>query len=443
MGTDPNGADATEEAKAISALMMEAFSKVERGLRVGLFPPTGQAKGDETTWLLLRDVAGFALLRGVIEKEHLAMLRSMEAMARADGDPKQFAEGAAAWRAGASKLAEARDELQEVEREVRFYAQSPFYGALGFYFLGLICIILMWVFPRIRALPWIATATIGIALAYHTYGIVLRCLIRGKPPVSTLYETIVFISASGVLALLVTEWLTRRRVALSLTPIVGLGLMIMAGRYEVLQGTDTMPQLVAVLDTNYWLTLHVICITIGYMGGLMAALIAHAYVFGKLFRGDKLPPDWYRGITRMTYGMLCFALVTSLVGTILGGVWANDSWGRFWGWDPKENGALLIVLAQLAILHARFGGMIKGLGISLATIFQGMIVAWSWWGVNLLEIGLHSYGFTSGVFNGLMLFWAIQSAVILLGFYVHLKERMPESPPGMTEPPPAEGSISS
>ena len=104
----------------------------------------------------------------------------------------------------------------------------------------------------------------------------------------------------------------------------------------------------------------------------------------------------------MTYGVLCFALLFSVVGTILGGIWANESWGRFWGWDPKENGALLICLSQLAILHARMGGFLKPFGVAMAAIVAGCVVAFSWWGVNLLGVGLHSYGFTGGILTALL-----------------------------------------
>ena len=95
----------------------------------------------------------------------------------------------------------------------------------------------------------------------------------------------------------------------------------------------------------------------------------------------------------MAYGILCFGMVTALVGTVLGGIWANYSWGRFWGWDPKENGALMIVLWSLAILHARMGGYIKQIGFHLCSIFGGAIVTFSWFHTNLLGVGLHTYGF--------------------------------------------------
>jgi len=117
----------------------------------------------------------------------------------------------------------------------------------------------------------------------------------------------------------------------------------------------------------------------------------------------------------MVYGVVCFCLVFSTIGTILGGVWANDSWGRFWGWDPKENGALMIVLWTALILHARWGGMVRSRGIAVLSVFGGIITAWSWFGVNQLGVGLHSYGFTDSITFWLLVFVGSQLAIIGLG----------------------------
>jgi ABC-type transport system involved in cytochrome c biogenesis permease subunit len=152
----------------------------------------------------------------------------------------------------------------------------------------------------------------------------------------------------------------------------------------------------------------------GYAAGLLAAIIAHVYIFARIFgcRDREL----LRDITRMVYAVMCFTLLFSLVGTILGGIWANVSWGRFWGWDPKENGALLIVLATLAILHARMGGHIRQDGVHLCAIVLGMIVAFSWWYVNVMGVGLHSYGFTSGIKRAVWKFWQVELVVLVIGF---------------------------
>ena len=117
----------------------------------------------------------------------------------------------------------------------------------------------------------------------------------------------------------------------------------------------------------------------------------------------------------MTYGTLCFATFFSFVGTVLGGLWADDSWGRFWGWDPKENGALMIVIWNALVLHARWGAMIRQRGLAVLAIFGNVITAWSWFGVNQMGEGLHAYGFRKGMTFWLCVFVASQLVVMLLG----------------------------
>ncbi len=143
----------------------------------------------------------------------------------------------------------------------------------------------------------------------------------------------------------------------------------------------------------------------------------------------------------MTYGCVCFTLFLSLVGTVLGGIWANYSWGRFWGWDPKENGALMIVLWMLFILHARLGGFIKEWGINLCAIFGAMIVTFSWWHVNILGVGLHSYGFSASKAQAVFLFYGITTLVLLVGigfaaydhFSARAKKRRTVEPPALPD----------
>ena len=122
-----------------------------------------------------------------------------------------------------------------------------------------------------------------------------------------------------------------------------------------------------------------------------------------------------KALTKMAYAIICFATLFSFVGTILGGIWADQSWGRFWGWDPKENGALIIVIWNALILHARWGGMVRERGLMNMAIFGNVVTSFSWFGVNLLGIGLHAYGFMEGAFTWLLLFCASQVALIGLG----------------------------
>jgi len=114
--------------------------------------------------------------------------------------------------------------------------------------------------------------------------------------------------------------------------------------------------------------------------------------------------------------MIGFTLLFSLIGTILGGIWAADSWGRFWGWDPKENGALMIVIWMLVILHARLGGYIREIGLHVCSVFGFVVIVFSWWHVNFLGVGLHNYGFTSAdAMTSIWTFYSMEFGIMLVG----------------------------
>ncbi|MCC6511376.1 MAG: cytochrome c biogenesis protein CcsA, partial [Pirellulaceae bacterium] len=173
-----------------------------------------------------------------------------------------------------------------------------------------------------------------------------------------------------------------------------------------LDSSDTMQVLEAVLDTQFWLSTHVITVTLGYGATFLAGLFGIlALVHRMKSRMDQLPPDkqskddvgLQQIFARLIYGVLCFAILLSFIGTVLGGLWADDSWGRFWGWDPKENGALMIVLWNALVLHANWDRMIGQRGLAVLAVLGNIVTSWSWFGTNQLGIGLHSYGFTSAV----------------------------------------------
>jgi cytochrome c biogenesis factor len=178
-------------------------------------------------------------------------------------------------------------------------------------------------------------------------------------------------------------------------------------------GSDTLGVLQAVLDTQFWLATHVVCITLGYATTFMAGGLGLNYILRGVLT-PSLSATTAKEMSRMIYGIICFATFFSFVGTVLGGLWADDSWGRFWGWDPKENGALIIVLWNALVLHARWGGMVKERGLAALAVAGNIVTAWSWFGVNELGVGLHSYGFTEGVLLALGLFIVSQLAIIAL-----------------------------
>jgi ABC-type transport system involved in cytochrome c biogenesis permease subunit len=163
-----------------------------------------------------------------------------------------------------------------------------------------------------------------------------------------------------------------------------------------------MGMLTAVLDSNLWLATHVVTIALGYAGCVVAGIIGHALII-QAVRGRNDASS-----ARLLYAVLAFGLVFTVIGTLMGGIWADQSWGRFWGWDPKENGALLIIAWCAALFHSRLAGWIGPIGLAAGAVGSLVTVALAWFGVNLLGLGLHAYGFTSGAMRGLLVFLAVE-----------------------------------
>lgn len=410
------------ELTALDKLERQVMENASRAMALAILPPP-DALRDDRTWITPADLTHLYLVYGVKAEKQLALLRDLEGAARADAASERN-EHLRNLHSRLTEQADARGEYDKIPMEVSFYKRDYFYNGLALFILSFVLVALSWLRPDSRLINWGIKGSQLAGLGLVIAGITVRCIIRGRPPVSTLYETILFITATAVIVAMITEWINRARVAEVIASVLGMGGLFMANRYEAHEAVDTMPQLLAVLDTNFWLATHVTTVTLGYSAGLLASAVAHLWLFGQMFGLKKGDAAFYRGIARMTYGILCFGLVFSVIGTILGGIWANDSWGRFWGWDPKENGALMIVLWELALLHARMGGYIKNPGFCLGSIFGGIIVAFSWWGVNLLGVGLHSYGFTAGVVQSLYSFYAIETLVLLAGGGWLMQQRM-------------------
>jgi ABC-type transport system involved in cytochrome c biogenesis permease subunit len=246
----------------------------------------------------------------------------------------------------------------------------------------------------------------------HTFAIGARIYISGRPPVTNLYSSAVFIGWASVVMGLLQERIYRLGVGNIIASVAG---FITLGIAHFLAGDgDTFTVLQAVLDTQFWLATHVVCITLGYATTYVAGLLGLIYILRGVLT-KSLRPNVGKDLTRMTYGALCFAIFFSFIGTVLGGLWADDSWGRFWGWDPKENGALIIVLWNALVLHARWDGMVKDRGLAVLAVLGNVAVSWSWFGVNELGVGLHSYGFTEGVLMALGAYCLTQLVVAGLG----------------------------
>ncbi len=308
--------------------------------------------------------------------------------------------------------AERRGEYAKVDLESYYYRASWHYQSIHWFLLGFVLAAACWMLPKSKLLWSASMAVTAAALAMLVADIWLRSVIRDRPPITNLYDTFLFIAGTGVLVAWIAEWIVPRRLALAVAPFLGALLVMCARLFEVADGQDTMKPLVAVLDSNFWLATHVTTINIGYAAGLLAALLANVWILVRVLRLAHPQDSLAKAIVRITYGVTCFSLAFGVVGTILGGVWANDSWGRFWGWDPKENGALMICLSQIAMLHARFTGWVRDFGVVVWSAIIGMVVLFSWFHVNLLQVGLHSYGFSAGLHDAVWIGYTVEVCMI-------------------------------
>ncbi|MDP6445631.1 MAG: cytochrome c biogenesis protein CcsA, partial [Pirellulaceae bacterium] len=250
------------------------------------------------------------------------------------------------------------------------------------------------------------------SFAIQSIALVSRIYISGRPPVTNLYSSAILIGWAAVLVCILVELLFRYGIGNAIATICGWSTLLIA-RFLAADG-DTFTVLQAVLDTQFWLATHVVCITLGYATTFLAGAFGIFYIFGGFFT-KAINKQINREFCRIIYSVLCFSIFFSFVGTVLGGLWADDSWGRFWGWDPKENGALIIVLWNALVLHARWGNMVRDRGMAVLAVGGNIVTAWSWFGVNELGVGLHSYGFTDGVLFVLGVFIMSQLAIIAIG----------------------------
>ena len=374
--------------------------------------------------------------RRAVEAELLA-LRDLQ-VAYLEGRDLRFALATRQFTDSVQRRAGEELNIKNPALEILYNRTNPYLAARMAYGAGLLLLAFSFVGWR----TWLYRASLVMLIAAcipHTFGLLLRILITDRPPVTNLFETFVFVGWGAAVCGIVMEYLRKRYLGVFSGLAGGFVFLLLSGKFAA---EDTMPVLQAVLDTNFWLSTHVTVITTGYMACCVAGLIGHVYMVQAILQGrpggrERVTDRRLAHTYRTMFGTLALGLTFSFIGTMLGGIWADQSWGRFWGWDPKENGALLIVLWCAILFHARMGKMIGPFGMAAGSALLIAVVMMAWFGINLLGVGLHSYGFIDGVLLGLLAYCAVQVAVVaaLGGWYRH-QQRHATAPPQ----PPAAGA---
>lgn len=427
--------NSTEE-QGVREQLMRAQSMVQVLRRSGAVRavPPNEAEGEWTT-LFENELMNLLRRTQRIPAEPAGVAWSRALVAYADEDAEAFADRLtdleaalekyqrslqAAPEAMASLAPAERVDAGKVRFEHFFSAFSPFYYCAAMYLVAFVLACCGWLGQGGASLPRTlgrcATAVIVVTLLVHTFALVSRVYISGRPPVTNLYTTAIFIGWGAVLLGVAIEAIYRMGLGSAAASAIGFATLVVA-HYLSLDG-DTFTVLQAVLDTQFWLATHVVCVTFGYSTVYIAGAFGILYLLMWLFdfNHELKSSEAGRIVSGIVYGMLCFAMLFSFVGTVLGGLWGDDSWGRFWGWDPKENGALIIVLWNALVLHARWGKMIGPLGLATFAVFGNIVTTWSWFGVNELGVGLHAYGANDSPTAQYMLYFiASQAAICLLG----------------------------
>jgi ABC-type transport system involved in cytochrome c biogenesis permease subunit len=282
--------------------------------------------------------------------------------------------------------------FQRLQAE-RFYYQTPLIETtIAFYALALILLLASALHPRITLLTPLFFGALAAGFAVHTSLLAMRCFILQRPPVSNMFETVVYVPWIALITGLILYALGRSRAVLASATIASLALLILL---RLTQVDARMENVQAVLDSQYWLIIHVLMVVGSYGAFAVCGILGHAYLALGMSGQEGSPAS--RHLAAGTLHAMYLGVGLLIPGTILGGVWAAESWGRFWDWDPKESWAFISACVYVAFIHAYTFRRIGDFGLAMGAVAGLMAISFTWYGVNyILGTGLHTYGFGSG-----------------------------------------------
>ena len=289
--------------------------------------------------------------------------------------------------------------------ELRYFKMNLFVWSLVISLLAIICLV------ALKA-KWPGTTLTVLTIALQIIGMVMRVMISGRAPVTNMYETVMF-SGFGALIISCIITLYRKEFAFLIAGLSFNILSLMMMKFANSMLDPGISPLVPVLRDNFWLSTHVTTVILSYAALALSWIIANGLMLRDRF--FTVSSAEYRYGVDLVYTCIKFGVVLLAAGIILGGVWADYSWGRFWGWDPKETWSLIVLLVYMAILHGKSTSWIPPHRFVPMVAGAFMTVMMAWFGVNyILASGLHSYGFSEGGAIFLGSFFSIQIAILLL-----------------------------
>lgn len=240
----------------------------------------------------------------------------------------------------------------------------------------------------------------------------VRAIVAARPPMSSLYEIVLLVALLLMAFESVAFFRCKNRTYALILPITMMTAVLLFFAKFVLEPGDTFRPIPEVLNSSVFLTLHVFTIALGFAGMILSGVVAHLVLFRRSAALPSLELSKGSPLYALMYGTLAFGGAFTILGTLLGGVWADFAWGRFWGFDPKECGALFVILWAMLLLHLRAGRLVSPRGFALLNAFSSIVTFLCWFGINLLGVGLHSYGFQGGTAMWLIGFVVVDTLAI-------------------------------
>jgi ABC-type transport system involved in cytochrome c biogenesis permease subunit len=248
------------------------------------------------------------------------------------------------------------------------------------------------------ALPFFSRFKKGILVLFitafmlHSSMLLWRVYILQRPPVSNMFETVIYVPWMAVFFGLLLGLLRRNSFAFLASSLATVLLLLLL---ELTDLNHSLDQVQAVLDSQFWLIIHVLMVVGSYGIFLLGSILGHFYLASALYYKSKIPS--MRILAQLILQSLYAGTAFLIIGTLLGGVWAAESWGRFWDWDPKESWAFISICVYLIGIHAYRFQRIGEFGLAFGAVSGFLAISFTWYGVNyILGTGLHSYGFGSG-----------------------------------------------